>query len=183
MTTGPLPWLGRGQRPPSCAKFKSIGWSHQKGWTGKPLFLTAPAQSSWIGQLTIKFATVWRCTSTYWAIDFKPTSFSTSSERGYIQDPSSLCSGRLPDIRHAARMWNPSKCFILDGDKLHISLPYNSMAWPARLPYRTSRTSWVLHFQTAVHGRLKTSTLVLSSGYSPWPGYQRHQTISANPST
>jgi hypothetical protein len=44
--------------PLSLANYKSIGWSHQKGQTGKPLFRTAPAQSSQIGQLTMKFATV-----------------------------------------------------------------------------------------------------------------------------
>jgi hypothetical protein len=51
---------GGGIMPLSLANSKSIGWSHQKGRTGKPLFCTAPAQSSQIGGLTMKFATVCR---------------------------------------------------------------------------------------------------------------------------
>jgi hypothetical protein len=58
MIAGPTgPCTGR-SKPLSFAKSKSIGRSHQNGRIGKPLFLTAPAQSSQIGRLTIKFATV-----------------------------------------------------------------------------------------------------------------------------
>ena len=40
-------------------------------------------------------------------IGFIPTASSTSSERGYVHNPSSFCSSLLPDIGYAVQMLNP----------------------------------------------------------------------------
>ncbi len=66
MIAGPAgPCTGR-SKPLSFAKSKSIGWSHQNGRIGKPLLLTAPAQSSQIDRFMIKFATVCLRTPILW---------------------------------------------------------------------------------------------------------------------
>ena len=90
--TGPC--AGR-SKPLSFAKSKSIGRSHQNVRIGKPLLLTAPAQSSQISPFTMKFATVCLHTSMYWAIVCKPAAPSTSLEWA-----SSPASGRTFAMRH-----------------------------------------------------------------------------------
>jgi hypothetical protein len=156
----------------------SIGWSHQKGWTGKPLFLTAPAQSSWIGRLTIRSGVVrphsGRLTSNQLPSAHPPSVGTSKTHPCSVQAFCLIFTmrrefGTPPDVSYST--------------KINSTSHFNTVAQPARSPYRTSCTSWVLHFQPTAHKRLKPSTHVPSSGYSSWPGYQRHCMISANPST
>jgi len=104
-----------------------------------------------------------------------PAASNTSFERGYDHDPLGLFSGHRPDICHAPRMWKPSNCFTLVGDKFHVTLPYNRTACMVvllNIPYVLAAAFSALstHKIRAQHPRaflkFKRMAWVLASSYT-----------------